>query len=78
MEKIIGVVSGKGGVGKTTFVANVGLSLIELEKDVVVVDVEVVVVWENFVGVDVDNLFVFATRYLDGSSKNLNEDFLSI
>jgi septum site-determining protein MinD len=40
MEKIIGVVSGKGGVGKTTFVANVGLSLIELEKDVVVVDVD--------------------------------------
>lgn len=40
MEKTIGVVSGKGGVGKTTFVANVGLSLIELEKDVVVVDVD--------------------------------------
>lgn len=38
MEKIISVVSGKGGVGKTTFVSNLGLSLIELEKDVVVVD----------------------------------------
>jgi septum site-determining protein MinD len=40
MEKIIGVVSGKGGVGKTTLVSNVGLSLIELEKDVVVVDAD--------------------------------------
>ena len=40
MEKTIGVVSGKGGVGKTTFVANVGLSLLELERDVVVVDVD--------------------------------------
>lgn len=38
MEKIIGVVSGKGGVGKTTFVSNIGLSLIEMERDVVVVD----------------------------------------
>ena len=40
MEKTIGIVSGKGGVGKTTFVTNVGLSLIELEKDVVVVDAD--------------------------------------
>jgi len=40
MEKIIGVISGKGGVGKTTFVANVGLALIELEKDVVVIDAD--------------------------------------
>jgi septum site-determining protein MinD len=40
MEKTIGIVSGKGGVGKTTFVANVGLSLTELEKDVVVVDAD--------------------------------------
>jgi septum site-determining protein MinD len=41
MEKTIGIVSGKGGVGKTTFVANVGLSLIELEKDVIVVDADI-------------------------------------
>ncbi len=40
MEKTIGIVSGKGGVGKTTFVTNVGLSLIEFEKDVIVVDAD--------------------------------------
>jgi septum site-determining protein MinD len=40
MEKIIAVVSGKGGVGKTTFVSNVGLALAEFNKDVVVVDAD--------------------------------------
>jgi len=40
MEKIIGIVSGKGGVGKTTFVSNVGLALNNIGKDVVVVDAD--------------------------------------
>lgn len=40
MEKIISVVSGKGGVGKTTFVSNIGLTLNSLNKDVVVVDAD--------------------------------------
>lgn len=40
MEKIIGIVSGKGGVGKTTFVSNVGLALKSIGKDVVVVDAD--------------------------------------
>jgi septum site-determining protein MinD len=38
--RIIGVVSGKGGVGKTTFVANVGLALKEFNKEVVAVDAD--------------------------------------
>jgi septum site-determining protein MinD len=40
MKRIIGVVSGKGGVGKTTLVANVGLSLLDFNKDVVVLDAD--------------------------------------
>ncbi|HDD72617.1 MAG TPA: septum site-determining protein MinD [Candidatus Aenigmarchaeota archaeon] len=40
MEKVIAVVSGKGGVGKTTFVSNIGLALTEMQKDVVVVDTD--------------------------------------
>lgn len=40
MEKIIAVVSGKGGVGKTTFVANVGTALTEMTGNVVVVDTD--------------------------------------
>lgn len=40
MEKIVGVVSGKGGVGKTTFTANVGLAMSSFGKDVVAVDVD--------------------------------------
>ncbi len=38
MEKAIAVVSGKGGVGKTTFTSNVGLALKRLGKDVSVLD----------------------------------------
>ncbi len=38
MAKIISVVSGKGGVGKTTLVANLGAYLAELGKNVLVVD----------------------------------------
>ncbi len=40
MEKIIAVVSGKGGVGKTTFVSNIGLALAEFNKSAVVVDAD--------------------------------------
>lgn len=38
MEKAIAVVSGKGGVGKTTFTANAGLALKNLGKEVTVID----------------------------------------
>jgi septum site-determining protein MinD len=40
MEKIIGIVSGKGGVGKTTLTANIALALQRFGKDVVAVDVD--------------------------------------
>lgn len=38
MARIISVVSGKGGVGKTTLVANLGAYLAEIGKNVLVVD----------------------------------------
>ncbi len=38
MEKVIAVVSGKGGVGKTTFTSNMGLALQKLGKEVTVMD----------------------------------------
>lgn len=38
MTRIIACASGKGGVGKTTLVANIGAALAELGKDVIVVD----------------------------------------
>ena len=38
MTRIIACVSGKGGVGKTTLVSNLGVSLAKLGKSVVVVD----------------------------------------
>ncbi len=42
MTRIIGVVSGKGGVGKTTVVANLGAALASVfKKDVIVVDCNV-------------------------------------
>ena len=37
-QKIIGIVSGKGGVGKTTSAINLGGSLNNLGKEVIVVD----------------------------------------
>lgn len=39
-RRIIGVVSGKGGVGKTVTTINLGLALLEMGKDVVVVDAD--------------------------------------
>lgn len=38
MTRIIACVSGKGGAGKTTLVANIGTALAELGKDVIAVD----------------------------------------
>ena len=38
LSRVIGIVSGKGGVGKTTFSINLGLALNRLGKRVVVVD----------------------------------------
>ena len=38
MTRIIVCASGKGGVGKTTLVANLGLALMKHSKDVIVVD----------------------------------------
>jgi septum site-determining protein MinD len=40
MERTVAVVSGKGGVGKTTFTANTGLALRELGHEVVLVDAD--------------------------------------
>ena len=42
MSEIIVVTSGKGGVGKTTVTANIGLGLARLNKKVVVVDTDIV------------------------------------
>ena len=39
-RRIIGVVSGKGGVGKTVTTINLGLALLELGNDVIVVDAD--------------------------------------
>ncbi|MFH1126772.1 MAG: AAA family ATPase [archaeon] len=38
MTKVISVISGKGGVGKTTLVSNLGAALVNLEKNVIVID----------------------------------------
>lgn len=38
MARIIGIISGKGGVGKTTLVANLGVALSNFEKKVAIVD----------------------------------------
>ena len=40
MARVIGIVSGKGGVGKTVTAANLGLALHEFNQDVVVVDAD--------------------------------------
>ena len=38
MTRVIGIVSGKGGVGKTTFSVNLGLALSRLDKKVLLID----------------------------------------
>jgi septum site-determining protein MinD len=40
MSRIIGIVSGKGGVGKTTVTVNLSAALIELKKDVIAMDTD--------------------------------------
>jgi cell division ATPase MinD len=41
VSRVIGIVSGKGGVGKTTFTSNLGIALANLGKKVVIVDCNV-------------------------------------
>jgi septum site-determining protein MinD len=41
MTRIIGVVSGKGGVGKTTTVINISAALMSLNKNVIAVDADI-------------------------------------
>ena len=41
MSRIIGIISGKGGVGKTTFSANLALALSRLNKKVLLIDCNV-------------------------------------
>ena len=41
MSEVIVVTSGKGGVGKTTTVANIGTGLAALDKKVVLVDTDI-------------------------------------
>ena len=41
MGKIIAVVSGKGGTGKTSFTANVGLALAALGKNTLCLDCDI-------------------------------------
>ena len=54
MSEVIVVTSGKGGVGKTTTAANIGIGLAQLGKKVVMVDtdiglrnLDVVLVWRT-------------------------------
>ncbi|MCK4476072.1 MAG: AAA family ATPase [Methanophagales archaeon] len=41
MAEIYGIVSGKGGVGKTTIVANLGIALSRLGKSTLIVDADI-------------------------------------
>ena len=41
MSEVIGVTSGKGGVGKTTTSANIGTGLAGLKKRVVMIDTDI-------------------------------------
>ncbi len=38
MARVISILSGKGGVGKTTAAANIGAALVEMGKDVTIID----------------------------------------
>lgn len=40
MRKVIGIISGKGGVGKTTVASNLALALHHLEEEVIAMDVD--------------------------------------
>ncbi|MGZ7160173.1 MAG: nucleotide-binding protein, partial [Methanobacterium sp.] len=41
MARVIAVASGKGGVGKTTIAANLGIAMSLLGEDVVVLDLDI-------------------------------------
>src|SRR3972149_10622941 len=41
MTRIIGIISGKGGVGKTTTVSNLGTALVDMVKKVIILDANV-------------------------------------
>ncbi|MCK9293222.1 MAG: cell division ATPase MinD [archaeon] len=41
MSEVIAIVSGKGGVGKTTLTANLGIALSELNKKVLLIDADI-------------------------------------
>ena len=41
IKKVIGIVSGKGGVGKTTICANIGYELSKFGKRVVLIDADI-------------------------------------
>ena len=41
VKKVIGVVSGKGGVGKTTSTANIGAGLAAADKKTILIDTDI-------------------------------------
>jgi len=41
MTRVIGIISGKGGVGKTTTVVNLSAALMELKKNVIAIDADI-------------------------------------
>ena len=41
MSEVIVVTSGKGGVGKTTSTANIGMGLAQMDKRVVMIDTDI-------------------------------------
>ena len=47
MGKIIAVVSGKGGTGKTSFTANVGLALAALGKSTLCLDCDICLLYTS-------------------------------
>lgn len=40
MTRVIAIASGKGGTGKTVITANLGVALVELGKDVIIIDID--------------------------------------
>ena len=48
MSEVIVITSGKGGVGKTTTTANIGIGLAKLGKKVLVIRIWDFVIWMSF------------------------------